>query len=363
MRRLAALLASAGFVLGATAVRAANPAWSITPVDTVGSAGWSPSLAFDTVDGNPSIAFIELSKNQVKFSDWNGVRWVTENVATGAGPDLAYDLAGRPCLSLIYGTKAEIRFARREGGRWTFQYVDKGIFGEETSLAFDAQGNPAIAYEFPNRKTKDLKLARWNGVTWSTQVVEAAAGARYLSLTFDAQGNPAIAYSSDANADGRIDALRFARWDGTRWSYEVVDTIVSGGGFASISLARDPVGGELAIAYAKSEVPKGPRFARRTVSGWVVETIEVVDFVFHTSLAFDAAGRAYVYYVDGKNNTEDLQVAWRDAGVWSSEVIETLATSAGSPTCFALGPGGVPAVSYRDSPANALKYAVRSAAP
>lgn len=358
--RLAFVAALVGFPsLGGT--HAANPAWSFQTVDTAGSTGWSSSLAFDPIDGTPSIAFQELNKNLLKFSDWNGSRWITETVATGLSADLKYDSLGRPCLGMNYGAKGEIRFARKEGGRWTFQAVGKG---STPSLAFDAAGNPAIAYVSPNRRANDLTLSRWNGVSWTSVVVEAGVrGTGYVSLAFDAAGNPAIAYSADANLNGAIDTVKFALWNGSAWIREIVDTAVAGGNLgASISLRFDAVGGSFGVAYGSSEAPTGPRFARRTAGVWGFETIEQIPYGFDTSLAFDATGRTYVFYVEGKDPAYELKLAWKDAAGWTIESIDSVYAN-GSSRSLALGPGGVPAVSYRASSTNELRYAVRSSAP
>ena len=62
-----------------------------------------------------------------------------------------------------------------------------------TSLAFDASGNPGIAYY--DAATPVLKYAHWNGLAW---VIETIAGGANVglgcSLAFDPSGNPAISY-------------------------------------------------------------------------------------------------------------------------------------------------------------------------
>lgn len=347
---------------------AASPAWSFETVDTSGSTGWGASLAFDPTDGYPSIAFLELSRNKIKFSDWDGSAWTTDTVATGGSWMLKYDPAGRPCIGMAYGAKRDVRYACKDGGGWNIDLVDKtgGTFG--TSLAYDAAGNPAIAYAVSGRKSDDVKLARWTGTTWTSSVVETETSmCNYVSLAFDAAGSPSIAYTIHATGGTQCGTLVFARWDGTAWIREVVDTAVAGGSVGIYdSLAYDPITGEAAISYSASDGTTGPRLARRTASGWSVEMVATAEYSYETSLVFDPSGRAYVFYIDGSSTSSyfGLNLAWNDGAAWNLEVIDR--TSSGldsSTTCFALTSGGVPAFAYRDSHANELRYAKRMGAP
>jgi hypothetical protein len=67
-------------------------------------------------------------------------------------------------------------FARWEGSFWDIQTVDVlDWFGPATSLAFDHEGNPVIAYsesieldDYPFPRQDDLKVARYDG-HWITE--------------------------------------------------------------------------------------------------------------------------------------------------------------------------------------------------
>ncbi len=80
---------------------------------------------------------------------------------------------------------------------------DRREYTTSNSLAFDDQGNPAIAYGVrtgTGDRSDTLKLARWTGSAWKIEVVEEGVldyGHR-SSLAFDVQGMPAIAHGIGA---------------------------------------------------------------------------------------------------------------------------------------------------------------------
>ncbi len=128
--------------------------------------------------------------------------WDITTVDSAGAPDLfntslAFDASGNPAISYTDDDNSDLKFARFNGVSWDITTVDSaGIVGQSNSLAFDASGNPAISYlnvtiifDF------DIKFARFNGVTWDITTVDSAGdGTGETSLAFDASGNPAISY-------------------------------------------------------------------------------------------------------------------------------------------------------------------------
>ena len=108
-----------------------------------------------------------------------------------------------------------------------------------TSTSFN--GQPALTYI--DRKSGDLKLATWSGTVWVRVTVDGAGGSSgrtnsdikgALSMCVNGSGKKQtlhIFYSDNQNTD-----LRYAKYDGKKFTYEVVD-----GDATQLNKYEDPV--------------------------------------------------------------------------------------------------------------------------
>jgi subtilisin family serine protease len=331
--------------------------WTVGTVDSAGNAGDLNAHAYNPLTGRPAIAYSDATNDDLKLGEWDGSRWVFTTVdastSSASSIDMAYDASGRPSIS--YG-RGRLKFARRTGSSWTIQTVDTNALGSVSSLAYDPRtGNPAISYHWNN---KSLKLAVWNGKAWQSQVV-ANAAALYSSLAYDPlTGNAAIAFCDDGNSDGALDTLKFARWTGTAWSVQVLET--GGMGFgARASLAFAPDGSAAVVHTSGGSV----RVLRSNGSPWAgggwapVETLPG----FGSSVVADRTGALFVSMYQGGN----LNVARRDpaTGAWQAETVDRGINGGELATNVQLDPAGRPSVSYSDYNVRDLKFANRSDAP
>ena len=67
--------------------------------------------------------------------------------------------------------------------------------------------------------SSDLKLAKWTGSAWSIEVVDSGTVAPLSSLAIDNSGLSMISYVDALSSD-----LKLAKWTGSAWSIEVVDS-------------------------------------------------------------------------------------------------------------------------------------------
>ena len=320
-------------------------AWAAETVDSEGKVGFYHSLAY-APDGNPSIGYSDESRDDVKFAHWNGATWDIEvvdpgrNVATGIA--LAYDpLDDNPSLS--YGS-GKLKFAHWNGASWDIEVIESAR-NDVTSLVYDPGGNPSISYRTTKGKESGLKFARFNGVSWNIELVELNAGARYSSLAYDPAGNPSIAYSDDIDGDNWLETLKFARWNGSSWEIEIVQTGVVGFGVFA-SLAYDPITGNPSIAHRES----GVRFASWNGSSWELEVFEG-KYASGTSLVYNSAGKPLI----GFEVDEMVKVARRTApSTWEVEIVD--AVNSGR-TSLKLDPAGNPSISYLDWGNRDIKFA------
>ena len=211
-----------------------------------------PSVTYDP-SGSPTISYggliLSSLTSKVKVARWDraSASWQVATLHEGGDtwhvPVLATDPKdGQP--SVVYGVDV-LQFAHWTGSSWKVEAVETvGKINDVPSLAYGPDGNPAIAY-FAKTPTMGLRFARWNGSAWVTQSVELDPFAdKYLtstSLAFDSQGNPAIAYGARAGTGNRSDTLKLARWTGSEWRTEIVEEGVFFYGY-QCSLAFDAQG-------------------------------------------------------------------------------------------------------------------------
>ncbi len=221
------------------AVRNAT-AWqvSIVPSSIFGNVGMYASLALDGAD-NPRIAYYNYLSFKLEYAENTTGTWTIETPdpsgnATGTFASLALDPATEEPRIAYYDASARtLRYAERNAGVWTTTAVDAGPdVGQYASLALNATGAPRIAYY--DAANAALKYASRTG-TWTNETVDAAARpevgdfGRYASLALNATGVPAIAYQDAANL-----TLRFAMWNGSGWAPGVLVNGTTVGGYASI---------------------------------------------------------------------------------------------------------------------------------
>lgn len=305
--------------------------WELTTMPATGT--FYHALAFDPLMGNPVIAF--SASGYAKLARWSGASWAIETVGSGGtGVDLAFDPDDRN-PSVSWGA-TKLVFAHWTGAAWKLETIEtKSATNDVTSLAYAPDGSPAIAYRSTAGKGS-TRFAKKNGSSWVIQVVESIYGGGYYSLAFDPAGRPAIAYAFDADRNGSYDTLKLARWNGTAWMTEVVETGVVGYGVFA-SLAFDASGNPV-IAHGNGTI----RYVQWDGSSWVVETIASGNC---SSLAFDGAGPLVSYIVSSK----EVRFARRvGPGVWTTELVETVTST--WKTDLILDPQGFPSFTYRRNP-------------
>ena len=132
-----------------------------------------------------------------------------------------------------YSNTYGLWFARRESnGTWTRQWVEQLSDGwtiGDVSAAKDPNGQFAVAYSMvcldcDEDEGDHLKYAVQSGNTWNVQVVDESSICGYSpSLAFDSQGNPAIAYYDlESHSGHNREYLKFIKREGSTWTSEIV---------------------------------------------------------------------------------------------------------------------------------------------
>ncbi len=247
MRR-APLVAVSSSLIVASGVTLYAYAWTSSELAGGGPLGFGYYSATALQHGTNAlhVAYSDGDKDDVLVGWRSGTTWQVQTVDAGRdvarGIDLAFNAGNQPAVSYAGGG---LKFAERSAaGTWAIKTIESAARNDVTSLKFSG-GQPAISYYVTTNPKKGpavstLKLARRDGTTWTRGSI--GPGVRYSSLAFDPQGNPAIAFAGDANGDGFADALRLARLQGGSWQIEEVDGTLGGAG-TWVRLAFDPATG------------------------------------------------------------------------------------------------------------------------
>jgi len=349
------------------------PSWQVWVVDEAGDAGRSPSLAF-APDGNPSISYHTwIPTYDLKYAHWNGTIWdliVVEDLPANSDPNdgtsLAFDGGGNPSISYLHhiipqSFNGKLWFAQKSGSSWALQQIpDSDAVGQHSSLRYDSSGYPVIAYHQFIPFSGGVKQARWTGSNWQVEYVDTdpgEVGGVHTSLALDTANTPHISYGAGNGANQG--ELRYATWTGSAWAIQVVDS-----GIGSIyplssiftSIALDSAG-RPRIAY-RDAIRGDLKFAQWTGSAWIIETIDSADDVgWWCSLVIDASGNSWISYYDV--TTQSVKLAVNRGSGWEISTIDSGLGTDGNLgyTSLALDHAGNPAIAYYDAVNGDLKLA------
>ncbi len=284
------------------------------PIDLALTPGADPIIAyhdhqalqFDPALGDEVIA--ELSE-----SGWE-LTTVADDGHDGWDNSIAVDEAGNWHTAGVdpsqFGSEDGVEYATIVDGAITVVPVGSGPIKYEfaTSIQLNSSGSPAIA--FYNDRDQQLELASLGAGGWSVEVVDDMGDAgRYASLAYDADGEPHIAYYvAEGSESGTV---RHAWKDASGWQIENVGNLQNlrmghTGARKITSLAFDPEGG-LHLAYTDRD---RLIYAQRTDDRWIgQEVVEPGSRMLGqlVELAIDADGNPHLIWFDAVSLSPSLQ--------------------------------------------------------
>jgi len=192
-------------------------------------------------------------------------------------------------------------------------YVD--YVGKYTSIALDANDYPHISYQ--DVQNSYLKYAKWNGTAWEIETVDTDSNvAHHTSIALDSNGFPHIAYGKMNSWDDKD--LKYAYWDGTKWNIQVVDAADNTGGRCTIAIDKS---NRPHIAYCSrvSDAPGKVRYASWDGTQWVIEDAVANPSTQGSAMALDSQDHPHIVYYDSSNGALGY-TSW-DGSAWVPETI------------------------------------------
>ena len=226
---------------------------------------------------------------------------------------LVLDSAGLPHIAYHPDMSGYLKYAYYTGSSWQFETVDDtiglGYYGDySVSLALDAQQRPRIVYHDGDQN--DLKYARYNGTAWSIETVDSDSSIT-SSMALDSNGRPHISYRSDSDQ-----VLKYAYFDGVDWQIETVDSTYNVGVWSSLALDS---GERPHISYNDAS-NRDLKYAYYDGATWHIETVDSVgDVGSYTSLALDSLDRPQISYHQVLG--VDLKYAHFNGSNWQIETV------------------------------------------
>ncbi|MFH1958658.1 MAG: fibronectin type III domain-containing protein [bacterium] len=226
---------------------------------------------------------------------------------------------------------------------WGTSTLDDAAYaGQYTSIAVDVNDNIHVAYvgveaaDWP-------RYAKYDGSSWTFEDVDTISSFKYTSIVVDVNGNPHIAYYDFTNGN-----LKYATSTASGWGTQVVDSVGDVGQYSSLALDGR---GYPHIAYYDA-TNTNLKYAKWSGSGWDIQTVDSEDTSSdgkYCSIALDGFGNPHISYSKettiGVYNTKYAK--WTPLSGWGKETVDT--SNSGKNTSIAIDGNGTVHISYDDT--------------
>jgi hypothetical protein len=280
--------------VGVNASSAANAPWFNIDVDTPGDVGQYTSVAIDPFNNTTYVSYYDATNKRLRMAMNSGFgsggncgpdnSWLCQTVDSGADFGKYSSIAIKPVsgggiyypeIGIAYydATNGKLKYAYAKicpTCSWSKDTIDQPILfptdniGRYTSLKFNSNGTPYIAYYFENTGGVDaLKVASMVASNetgncgygsaageWQCDTIKTGEGVgQYASLALDGAGNMHIAFYDAANGDLWYASDRIGTNcgpGGNKWICYPVDALGNVGQYASLYVDN---GNHFHIAY------------------------------------------------------------------------------------------------------------------
>lgn len=205
-------------------------------------AGQFASIAVDNAN-QPAIAYYDGTNGDLKLAQYSnkkkkwGIITLDSKGTTGQYPSLAFNpTSGGPAVAFYSKTGGDLKYITYENGAWLRESVDAtGDVGQWATLVFTPNSQRAsIAYTDTTGKLNYAVRSKAN--KWSlTNITTTKGGAAYLDMAYGGYNSRgAISYYDAKTAD-----LKLAFYDGTKWKLRTLATAGTQGLYTHIYAPYD----------------------------------------------------------------------------------------------------------------------------
>ncbi len=255
----------------------------------------------------PAVCYFDAGNNHLKYAILIDGEWQASMVAdNGAGSDcdLTFDNQDTPHIAYSVNASSQVMHAAFINGGWNniviaqdigFSFLNSRPF----SIKFSSQGQLGLAY-YDDRED-DLKYATYNDFnnSWQNQTLDSNNNTgEYPSLAYDSNGNPAIAFMKEiTNIQSH---LAFIAHDGQSWqAVETIDNQAKAGKFAQLVFDNNDTP---YITYRNEVgVSKELRFVKKENGLWT-QPVEISwnqnqhQSAMYNSMVTDKNGNLFIAY-------------------------------------------------------------------
>jgi hypothetical protein len=295
-----------------------------TWVDRVLDTYSSLSIAIDS-NNQPHIVYYDDDVNEeLNYAIWTGESWEIEFVVNWdviGKIALTMDSLDQPHMAFFtegIGWDRNLKYSYLEGGNWNHTSVSNDQKGS-CSISIDSNDYPHITYF--NHELSALEYVKYNGTDWEYETVDSwpRNGSYYYSgsssIAIDSNDYPHIGYYEVYNGD-----LKYARWNGTDWNIETVDSAENTGEGVSLDLDSNE---RPHMAYY-DDTNEDLKYARWNGNSWKIETVESEGEVGHyPTLELDSIDYPHItYYWYTPENFREYKYATWQGTKWKFETLD-----------------------------------------
>ncbi|MFA5858612.1 MAG: fibronectin type III domain-containing protein [Elusimicrobiota bacterium] len=308
----------------------------------------SPTSMTIDMYGNIHLSYYDLSSTGLKYIKKTGTTWGTPVSIDSEGDvgqynSIALDNMSKPHISYTNNDSGGLKYAEWDGSKWSTTTIHSGSnIGYYTSIILDNLNNVHISY-YSNGK---LAYAKFNGICWSTQTVDSATDTGYnTSIALDSYGNPCISYRDQSSGVDNSD-LRYARWNGTTWDLETVESVGNVGWWNTMVVDSE---NKPHIVYLDSTMTTFKHATKS--SSWNIQSVN--DSGWYPSIVLDGNSNIHMVYMGSQY---DLKYAKWDGVAWSTQTIDSL-DNVGWGASILIDANGILNISYNSYSSSDLRIA------